>query len=200
MLVTNICCVTPTQRSRATRTRVLEAALGLFERQGYEATTVEQVAAAAGVSHMTVFRHFATKEALLLSDPYDPVIAGAVAAQPARLGTLERVRRGLVDVVGAMDPAEDAEARRRIRIAAGVPSLRAGIHANNEATEDAIVEALVHDGTGTFPARVAASACLGAISSALLWWGATDDVRSLRDLVVEALDVLSPASAPGGAA
>ena len=179
---------------------MLEAALDLFERQGYEATTVEAVASAAGVSHMTVFRHFPTKEALLLSDPYDPVIVEAVAAQPAGLGALERVRRGLVDVVGAMDPAEDVEARRRIRIAAGVPSLRAGMYRNNEATENAIVEALVDDGTSTFRARVAASACLGAISSALLWWGATDDTRSLGDLVVEALDVLAPARARGEAA
>jgi len=49
----------------ATRVRIAEAALDLFSRQGFAKTTIDQIAAAAGVGRRTIFRHFATKEAIL---------------------------------------------------------------------------------------------------------------------------------------
>src|SRR4051812_42980700 len=87
-----------TAPSRAVSTRrALQAhALRLFEEQGYERTTVAQIAAAAGVSHMTFFRNFPTKEDVVLDDPYDPLLADAVGAQPRDLSALERVRLGLL--------------------------------------------------------------------------------------------------------
>jgi len=50
----------------ATRKRIAETALELFQRQGYADTTIDQIAAAAGVGRRTVFRHFATKDAILV--------------------------------------------------------------------------------------------------------------------------------------
>lgn len=50
----------------ATRERIAETALDLFRRQGYGETTIDQIAAAAGVGRRTVFRHFPTKEAMLV--------------------------------------------------------------------------------------------------------------------------------------
>jgi len=83
---------------RADRTRgaLQRCALELFLRDGYDATTVAAISRAAGVSQMTFFRHLPTKESVVLDDPYDPVIAEWVAAQPVTLPPLERVRRGLV--------------------------------------------------------------------------------------------------------
>jgi AcrR family transcriptional regulator len=52
-------------RTRETRARIAEAALELFVTQGYAETTIDQIAEAAGVGRRTVFRHFATKEAML---------------------------------------------------------------------------------------------------------------------------------------
>jgi AcrR family transcriptional regulator len=49
-----------------TRTRILNAALRLFARQGYDATTTKDLAAAAGVAEGTLFRHFANKKAILV--------------------------------------------------------------------------------------------------------------------------------------
>src|SRR5665648_542403 len=82
-----------TPRAERTRARLQACALELFTAQGYDATTVEQIATAAGVSHMTFFRHFPTKESVLLEDPYDPLIGEAVRTQPTDLPPLERVRR-----------------------------------------------------------------------------------------------------------
>ena len=62
------------------------SALELFLRDGYDATTVAAIAGAAGVSQMTFFRHFPTKESVVLDDPYDPVIAERVAKVAAERG------------------------------------------------------------------------------------------------------------------
>ena len=53
------------RKARATRERIAEAALELFASQGYAETTIDQIADAAAVGRRTVFRHFATKEAIL---------------------------------------------------------------------------------------------------------------------------------------
>ena len=54
------------RKKAATSDRIRACALRLFREQGYDATTVEQIAAAAGVSHMTFFRYFPTKEDVAL--------------------------------------------------------------------------------------------------------------------------------------
>ena len=103
-----------TPRAECTRARLRACALALFTAQGYDATTVEQIATAAGVSHMTFFRHFPTKESVLLEDPYDPLIGEAVRTQPTDLPPLERVRRGLLAAWSAVPPPVDAETRKRV--------------------------------------------------------------------------------------
>jgi len=54
------------KKANATRARIAETALDLFTTQGYAETTIDQIAEAAGVGRRTVFRHFATKESILL--------------------------------------------------------------------------------------------------------------------------------------
>src|SRR6266702_4224961 len=53
------------RKKEATRARIAETALQLFVSQGYTETTIDQIAVAAGVGRRTIFRHFATKEAIL---------------------------------------------------------------------------------------------------------------------------------------
>ena len=52
----------------AKRARITDAALALFQSQGYAETTIDQIAAAAGVARRTVFGHFPTKEAILFDE------------------------------------------------------------------------------------------------------------------------------------
>lgn len=155
-------------RSFRTRTRILDAALDLFEAGGYDATTTAQVAEAAGVTQMTFFRHFPTKASVLVSDPFDPLIAESVGAQPCDLPALERTRRGMLAALATIDMVEDATARRRIRLVGSLPSLRAAVAGSMAATEVAIVDVLVADGVDRLEARVAAAACLAAAGAALL--------------------------------
>ncbi len=178
-------------RRERTRNELLERALELFEVQGYEQTSAAEVAAAAGVSEMTFFRHFPSKDRVLLDDPYDVELVAAVAAWPLGEAPLARTVNGLRSAWGAVpEPAVDV-VRRRARIVANTPSLRSAVARNNQQTEDAVTEQLVTDGCDRFEARVVASAVLAALTSALLWWAA-EDQADLSNAIERALAILDP--------
>jgi AcrR family transcriptional regulator len=182
-----------TSKSQRTAARLLHTALALFERDGYEATTVAAIAAEAGVSEMTFFRHFATKDALLLEDPYDPVIAAGIAAQPTALPPLPRAIAG-VRAAWADVPVEGADiVRRRLRIAA-TPALRGAVARNTLDTERIVADQLVADGAEPDAARIAAAALLAAMMAALLEWASGDDERPLGSAIERALSVLEGAA------
>ena len=173
-------------RSTDTRERLQLHALRLFDEHGFDGVTVEEIADAAGVSHMTFFRHFPTKESVILDDPYDPIIAQGVAHQPPRLPPLERTRLGLLEALTHVGE-DDESVRRRLRLAAGHPRLRGRIWESNIKTERAIVEALVSSGSDPFDARIAAGAVMGALTASLLAWAEMDDAGSFRACILRAL-------------
>jgi AcrR family transcriptional regulator len=116
------------ERKKAkTRAAIQEHALRLFREQGYDATTVEQIAAAAEISPSTFFRYFPTKEDVVLYDVLDPPVLAAFRAQPAELGPIQALR-GAMRAVFAELPAEELEVQReRDRLIRSVPELRAGM-------------------------------------------------------------------------
>lgn len=175
----------------STRERLQAAALDLFEQHGFDHVTVDQIAAAAGVSHMTFFRHFGSKDRVLLDDPFDPLIANAVAATDPNLPAMERVALGMMSVLPYIDPADDAAIRRRLRLAVGTPSLEDGMSANTRATQDAIV-ATGTSATARRELRIAAAGCLAAVTIALLDWAGDTSATSLADAVGEALRIVAP--------
>lgn len=192
LLVTNIYLVlSDVSRRERTRNELLERALNLFEVQGYEQTSAAQVAAAAGVSEMTFFRHFPSKDRVLLDDPYDTALVAAVAAQPLGEVPLARTVRGLRSAWTAVpEPAVDV-VRRRARVVANTSALRSAVARNNQRTEDAVTEQLVTDGCDQLEARVVVSAVLAALTSALLWWAA-EDQADLSNAIERALAILDP--------
>jgi AcrR family transcriptional regulator len=89
------------ERKKArTRATLLDAAVELCERQGFERTTVDQIAAIADVSPRTFSRYFATKDAIavaLIDDATD-VAAAELARQPTDIGHFEALRRSYVSM------------------------------------------------------------------------------------------------------
>ncbi|NKZ12518.1 TetR family transcriptional regulator [Mycolicibacterium septicum DSM 44393] len=77
---------------------LIEAAIDLCDRQGFEQTTVEQIAAVADVSPRTFSRYFATKDAVVLAfvDEVIEMVAIELEAQPAELGDIEALYRAHV--------------------------------------------------------------------------------------------------------
>lgn len=69
---------------RAVRAELTDVAMDLFLRNGFEATTVDEIAAAAGISRRSLFRYFASKEAIIFESLQDVGVqlAEALAARP----------------------------------------------------------------------------------------------------------------------
>lgn len=184
-------------RAERTRQRLQEHALRLFDERGFDNVTVEEVARAAGVSHMTFFRNFPTKESVVLDDPYDPLIGEAVARQNVDLPILVRVLVGVLETWKTLKMPDEASVRSRLRMASNHSSLRAHVWENNRRTEDGIVEALTGTNVAEFDARVAAGAVMGALTAALLGWAQSDDGESLEDRIRGTLVILGAGSAEG---
>lgn len=112
------------ERKKAkTRAAIQEHAVRLFREQGYEATTIEQIAEAAEVSPSTVFRYFPTKEDLVVSDEYDPMLIAAFRAQPAGLTPIQVLRRALRATFAEVSSTELTVQRERTLLVLSVPAL-----------------------------------------------------------------------------
>jgi len=179
--------VTKAERTRAALTR---AALDLFDERGYESTTVAAIADRAGVTEMTFFRYFPSKSAVLLADPYDPLIAEAILRQPAGLSPIAAAISAIAQGWRSVPPPASAQVRDRLRIVSRTPSLRGAIAKGNAATEAAISGALVARGVPSSDARIAAAATMGALTAALLDW-ADGDEPDLGTAIDAALRVLA---------
>lgn len=179
------------ERKKAqTRQRLQEQALRLFIERGYEATTVEQIAAAAGVSHMTFFRYFPTKEDAVLSDSYDPLLVAAIRARPRTEDPVTRIHAAVRGGLGAIYAADREALLVRVRLTLRTPALRARLWENQVATRELLAGALA-DGAPDFTTRILASVCLATLTTALEEWVAADDSVELPDLIDDAFRVLA---------
>jgi AcrR family transcriptional regulator len=177
----------------ATRDRIRANALRLFREQGYDATTVEQIAADAGVSHMTFFRYFPTKEDVALSDSYDPVIAGLIAQTPASWPLIRRIRTVLAEGLRQIYGTDRDALLAQNKLVVSTPALRERLWADQIATQQLILQALSagQDDPPSFQDRVTVAACLAAASTAILTWVENDGAPDLPELVDQAFDTLT---------
>jgi len=114
------------ERKKAkTRAAIQRHALRLFGTQGYEATTVEQIADAAEVAPSTLYRYFPSKADILLRDELDEALADGFRAQPAGMSALQALRATLRAAFATLPPEEAELLRQRAALARQVPELRA---------------------------------------------------------------------------
>lgn len=111
---------------RAVHQEIASAALRLFLEQGFDATTVDQIAAATGISRRSFFRYFATKEDVLLGELVDRgrALATQLAARPADEPPWVALRAAMIRLRDTRTPDDDAELRLGGMLY-GTPSLRA---------------------------------------------------------------------------
>ena len=184
------------ERKKAkTRQAIQEQALRLFREQGYEHTTVEQIADAAEVSPSTFFRYFPTKEDVVLYDALDPLLIEAFRRQPGSLTALRAMREAMREIWGALTPEEMDEQLERGRLAYEVPALRERYAVEMVRTVGLMVD-LVAERVGRpsddFEIRVATGAVMGGILAAMLPMYAGDakglDAIALVDRAVAVLE------------
>jgi AcrR family transcriptional regulator len=183
------------RRKRLTAAELEAAALRLFGERGFDAVTVDDIAAEADVSRRTFFRYFASKEDVLLADHHVQLarLREAMAARPSDEAILTALRNALLSITGDFE-----ERRERVilrgRIMRETPSLQARSLVHQKAWEDAMQQ-MVADRLGVDPVLdlrpgVVAATALAAMRVAFNNWlnaGATGDLIALT---AEALDLL----------
>ncbi len=166
-------------RKKATTRRVIqEQALRLFAANGYDATTVEDIAAAAGVSHMTFFRYFPRKEAVVESDDYDPLMQQFIAARPADEPPLVALHAAMRATVAAIVATDRETVLARIRLIMETPALRARLWIAQDSTRELFARALARRAGLAEPdlaATVQAGAALAANGAAFAAWARCEE-------------------------
>ncbi|KOX20156.1 TetR family transcriptional regulator [Saccharothrix sp. NRRL B-16348] len=180
------------QRKARTRRAIQDHALRLFLSKGYDATTVEEIATAAGVSHMTFFRYFPTKEAVVEDDDYDPLIAELVRDRPADESPLTALHAALRTGLDAVLTTDREAVYARTRLVVTNPALRARQWRNTATTQSLLAQALADRERQPVDLRlrVIAAAATAALITALTAWVDGDGADDLRTLVDEAFAAL----------
>jgi AcrR family transcriptional regulator len=186
------------ERKKArTREAIVVAAIDLFERQGFDATTVEDIAAAADVSQRTFFRYFDSKLDVVMAqkqhDEFD--FEQAITLRPAGESPLEAFRNVVMEQLSLAMAADDDLAIRQFRMAMTSPTLRsfAREHFNEHRDEFASAfAARLGVPTDSLAPQVMATTATGALWTVVDRWvdeGASSE--RLVELLDEAFDLLA---------
>ena len=172
------------------RERLQGAALRLFTDRGYDGTTVADIAAAAGLTERTFFRHFADKRDVLFTgqEEFERSYLDPLAA--AEGGAMSRVRAA-IDAAAARFPDDRRPwSRMRQTVIDADPRLRERELLKLSLLSEAIAGALRRDGVDAATAALAAENGVAVFRIAFTAWIADDESRSLRDLQGEVLERL----------
>ncbi|WP_445330176.1 TetR/AcrR family transcriptional regulator [Streptomyces olivochromogenes] len=176
-----------------TREAIRTATYELIEEQGYDATTIDQIAERAEVSPSTVFRYFPTKEDIVLTDEYDPLIMEELRARPAEEPWTESVRYVMRRAVQLGVDEDATVSRLRTRLMVEVPAVRSRMMESMSVTGRMLCQA-VAERTGRDPdsleVRVYAMSLIGGLMETSLYWAENGHREDLADLIDRTLDVL----------
>ncbi len=189
------------ERKKArTRASLREHALRLFREQGYHATTVEQIAAAAEVSASTFFRYFPTKEDLVLQDDLDTRMLAALARQPAGLAPIAAIRAATREALASYTGADLDLLRENMILTLTVPEIRARAFDEFARSISVMSEALARRAgrpADDLAVRTTAGAIIGVVMSIAMPWdgsgvgvGGGADGRTIEEMFQRIDDAL----------
>ena len=184
---------------RAVRGELAQLAVSLFVEKGYDETTIDDLAAAAGMSKRTFFRYFASKEELVMGkyEFFGQQLAEDLAARPAG----EPVWVSLRQVFGRVVEYSESEARGTASVAMEKivrdhPALNASYLERVSRMQELVLDE-VRTRTGrSDPADPRTAAIVGAAFSCLIaaWstWLTTDQAKPFGVLLDQALGAIRP--------
>lgn len=185
------------ERKKIERRQAIErTALELFEKTGFDATTIGEITTAVGISPRTFFYYFDTKEDVVLADysRRQERIIGELAQRPSSEAPWSSLRASFLAVASDYE-AERSQLLRRGTIMATNPSVFARSLQLQAGWEDALADALMDrvragDDASITPRLLAASA-VAAMRSSLQHWIRTGAEEPLPELVANCFDQLS---------
>jgi AcrR family transcriptional regulator len=184
------------------RERLVVAAVDLFTEQGYDATTVAQIAERAGVTKSTFFRHFPDKRELLVAgqETLSRLLTEGIADAPADASPLEAVAAGLERASSAMGPMSRELAPRLKAAVAASAELQERDALKSVSLAAAMATALVARGIPDPTAALASELGVLAFKRGYAQWseGDSDGKDELAGYTLAALDELRTASASLG--
>lgn len=163
------------QRKRQqTRERLTRVAMALFLERGFEATTLDEIAAAADISRRSFFHYFDSKEDVVFAwhEEITAVLVAAIAARPASESMLTAAENAMTAFARQIEPAE---AIAMARLKRDNPALQARDQVKYEQLERALAEALAKRGghkAEKLGARLVAMVATGAMRIGGDLWGA----------------------------
>lgn len=176
------------RKRRLTRRALIDAAVDLFDRQGYDQTTIAEIAAAARVSTRSFFSYFGSKEEILFPDTDSRVQVAAEAIAGRRPGErpAEVLARALQRVVAADIDMASRMAVVRMRLIAEVPAVRGrclqvSLSAQREIAR--LLHAAYPDDLDDVEAASLTGALAGAMTAALV--ALFDDPAQARTVLCE---------------
>jgi len=177
------------------RGRLRQAAFELYGEQGFDRTTVAQIAERAGLTERTFYRHFADKREVVFSGEVHRILVSTIAAAPASVAPMQAVTEAL-DAAGAvLDERRDMTRRRQAVIAAN-PSLQQREQIKYATLSAEMAEALRERGVEPVAARLAADAGVAVFRAAFERWIDENEDRDFRRLVRDTLERLAEAVGP----
>ena len=170
------------------RARLERAALELFVERGFEQTTVAQIAARAGLTERTFFRHFADKREVLFGggQELEGVLARLVAEAPAGVPPLEAIVAALEKVADEVFAERQSLARQRQSIVEANPELQERELLKLASLSGALARTLRERGIGEPAASLAAESGVTVFKVAFVRWLDPHNARSLAELVRDA--------------
>ena len=181
----------------AVRAELAQTAFELFHRDGFDRVTINDLAAAAGVSRSTFLRYFGTKEeaALTAFNLHGDEVAEALRARPAGEDDWTALRRALDTVIEFY--RRDTEVALAVtRLIQTTPALCAANLEKQQCWRPELTRALA-DRTGeppTLALAVRVAAAMDCLNIALGYWSESDGRRDLEELLDETFAALSPGS------
>ncbi len=179
------------------RAEVAAVAIDLFLQRGFDNTTVEQIAAAAGMSRSSFFRYFPTKEDVVVGDlvDYGQQILDALTTRPDTEPTWTALRMALEPII---DTSDVDRARQTSRMFTETPTLRARHYEKTMTWQAMLIPEVTRrlgiDESSHDPRPAALTSCaLACLDAAIATWTSGDDNRALAELLDIAMDSVRPA-------
>lgn len=182
----------------AVRAQIAEVAVDLFSERGFDGVTVEEIAAAVGISARSFHRYFPAKEDAVVGDPlpWGEFVRDAFAARPVDEPVWDSLRESF-DALLAASGEQGERQKRALRVLTGTASLRAR-HLEKHLLWESLLVPLIGarlEGSDTsLRARVVAQAGIVCFDAAITGWALPGETRSVRVLLATTFEqfVLSP--------